>query len=502
MSQKLFNTQKYRPKDFNGLVHDNHLSSIFQQKPQMLNAMIRNIYKNEMGQSMVNFVNQFPLETVPHENLKYEWMLKGQEEKNVPLVDAETQSGASQSAGTFPAAVGANRERFYLIFAEPFFDETEVIKGETDDYHFLIKNKEEFGGRYKYEVELVNDDLEIAVPREALAKGKKFPKLGGLVPSTLSHKGFGPYFTSPFAMENRLSQLRMEYTVPGNMINKGKNEPLEFNFSFRGKETSVWVNYIDLVVLAMAEESMAKMQLYGKKNWGRDGTYLNFDDYNKFDIASGAGFFDQIAPANRHLYNTFDLDYMVDAAMDMSIGKISRDDRGFTIVTGERGAKEIHKQIEQKQGNSWTIVSDALVNWKTDGGNLGTKNTRGYGVQFNEYQSYNGIHLKVKIADFMDNDRFFPARHPSGKGIAESHRMIVMPSDPAAAGIARVRPQDQEDIYAYQGGLRDPFTPGGMGKLKSTSSPVDGYTVHCMKFGGLKMEDPTKVMDFQLNVEQ
>jgi hypothetical protein len=32
------------------------------------------------------------------------------------------------------------------------------------------------------------------------------------------------------------------------------------------------------------------------------------------------------------------------------------------------------------------------------------------------------------------------------------------------------------------------------------SSPIDGYEVHCAKFGGLVMKDPTKVLDFQLNV--
>jgi hypothetical protein len=503
MAQKLFNTQLYRPKDFKGLIADNHFYELYQQKPQLLEKAIQQIYQTNLQGSMVNFVNRFPTMEVELENGFYQWMLKGQEDKNVPLVEIQDGAGAAITSG----AHGSGRQRVRLVFDEPMFERTNVIKGETDDYHFLVKEVHETDGRYAYEVELLNDDLDVSfVIGTDLSTGDRFSKFYDLVPGTLSYEGAEPWFTSPFKMQNRLSMCRMQYKVPGSSIEKGQNEPLEFPFMYRGQTESVWINYIDLVVMYQAEELMARASLYGKKNWTVDSGYLNFDDVTGFEIGAGSGFFEQIAPANRHMFNTFDLDYLMEVSLDMSIGKIGRGDRHLHVITGERGAIEIHKQIQAKAG------ADTIYNSVTDGGgayrgasagNTGAINPMGFGYQFVEYSYYNGIKLTVEIADFMDDDVYFPKRHPEGAGIAESHRMIVMGYGESAE-VHRVRPKGRDDMYAYIAGLRDPFTAGGKGKTspKMISTPIDGYEVHSAKFGGLVMKDPTKVLDFQLNVNQ
>ncbi len=47
---------------------------------------------------------------------------------------------------------------------------------------------------------------------------------------------------------------RFEYEVPGNMINEGKNYPLEFSFpGLDGKQEKVWINYLDMVAMYQAE---------------------------------------------------------------------------------------------------------------------------------------------------------------------------------------------------------------------------------------------------------
>jgi hypothetical protein len=503
MAQKLFNTQVYRPKDFKGLITDNHFYELYQQRPQLLEKAIQEIYKVNLQGSMVNFVNRFPTMDVELENGFYQWMLKGQEDKNIPLLEIQDNSGTTLASG----AHGSQRQRVRLVFDEPLFERTNVIKGETDDYHFLVKEVHEVDGRYAYEVELLNDDLEVAfVIGTDLSVGDRFSKFYDLVPGTLSYEGAEPWFTSPFKMQNRLSMCRMQYKVPGSSIEKGQNEPLEFPFMYRGQTESVWINYIDLVVMYQCEELMSRAALYGKKNWTVDSGYLNFDDLTGFEIGAGSGFFEQIAPANRHLYNTFDLDYMMEVALDMSIGKIGRNNRHLHIITGERGAIEIHKQIQAK------AAGDRIYSQVTDGGNAygpgsanntGAINPMSFGYQFVEYNYYNGIKLTVEIADFMDDDIYFPKRHPEGAGIAESHRMIVMGFGESAE-VYRVRPKGRDDMYAYIAGLRDPFTAGGKGKTspKMISTPIDGYEVHSAKFGGMVMKDPTKVLDFQLNVNQ
>ena len=216
--QKLFNTQLYRPKDFKGLIADNHFYELYQQRPQLLDKAIQQIYQTNLQGSMVNFVNRFPEMEVELENGFYQWMLKGQEDKNVPLVDITDEGGT-----TLTGAQGSNRQRIRLVFSEPMFERTNVLKGETDDYHFLVKEVHEEGSRYSYECELLNDDLNISfVVGQDISVGDRFSKFYDLVPGTLSYEGAEPYFTSPFKMQNRLSMCRMQYKVPGSSIEKGR----------------------------------------------------------------------------------------------------------------------------------------------------------------------------------------------------------------------------------------------------------------------------------------
>lgn len=496
--------QKYAAVDYNGLVNDSHFYSMYQQKPELISKMIKQIYSQDMAGEIRAFVERFPVKEVEQENGFYEWMLQGDWDKNISLTDAETMSGATVSAGTFPGIVGRNGEEFYLIFSEPLFERTNVLKGETDDYHFLVKEVEDVaGGRIKCRVELVTDNAQLGVPSDELEVGRRFSKFYGLAPSTLSYEGSKPYFTSPYRMQNRPSTMRMEYEVPGNVINKGKNEPLEFGFHYKGKDQSVWINFQDMVAHHQCEEMFARMLMYGKKNWTNDHQYLNKDENTRYSIESGSGFFEQIDPSNRHYYNDYDLDWHMEILLDMGIGKIGRGQRHIHIMTGEWGAIEISRQIDQKSSSKVTIVSDKFLTGNTGAGNIGGKNTKSYmEPQWNEYHWYNGIKLTVEIVDFLDSDVYFPLEHPDGKGIAESHRMIAM-NYGGEAGVYRVKPKGVPDYnWGYIPGMRDPFSAGGKGKPKMIVSPKDGYEVHFQKWGGLMVEDPTKIVDLQLNVER
>jgi hypothetical protein len=193
MAQDLFRNQVYQSVDWSGLTTDNNLFSIFQQEPQLLDGVMRRIYMSRPAAAAVNYVNSFPVMEVEQENGFYQWMLKGQEKKNIPIVEATKLDGTALAA-----AVGAYREQFLLVFAEKFFFATEVIKGETDDYHFLVKEAFEEDGYHKLKVELMNDDETVAAPASLFSNGKRFTKLGGATPSTLSYRGAEPWFSSPF----------------------------------------------------------------------------------------------------------------------------------------------------------------------------------------------------------------------------------------------------------------------------------------------------------------
>jgi hypothetical protein len=504
MSQ-LLPLQKYEAKDFNGLVTDNHFYSLYQQKPQLISNVIKEIYKTNLQGKLREFVDRFPVKEVEQENGFYNWMLQGQHDKNLPLVDAETVSGATISGGNFPANVGANGERWYMIYDEPLFEASNVLKGETDDYHLLVKKALDAGSRFKYEVELVGTPgSALSVPSEELFIGSRWTKFYDLVPSTLSYEGAKPYFTSPWRMENRPCTMRMQYEVAGNTINKGKNEPLEFGFNYKGTQESIWINYQDMVAHHQCEEMFARMLLYGKKNWDASHKYLNKDDKTKYAIESGSGFFEQIAPSNVHHYNTYDLDWHLELLLDMGVGKIERGKRTIHLLTGEFGAIEISKQIQAKRAAlGITIIQDRYIDKDSNAGNLGGINTKQtMQPQFNIYNWYNGVTIMVEIVDFFDDDVYFPQRHPDGKGLVESHRILALDYGDNA-GIYRIKPKGVPDYnWAYIPGMRDPFSPAGKGSPKMVASAIDGYSVHFQKWGGLMIEDPTKIVDLRLNVNR
>jgi hypothetical protein len=500
---QLLPLQKYEALDYNGLVTDNHFHALYMQEPQLISNVINEIYKTNLQGKLREFVNRFPVKEVEQENGFYNWMLQGQHDKNLPLVDAETIDGLSVSAGTFPATVGANGQRFYLIFDEPLFEETNVLQGESHDYQYLIKAAADSGSRYRYEVELVTSNPSAVVPLVELAVGTRFSKFYSLSPSTLSYQGAEPYFTSPWRMENRPSTMRMQYEVAGNTINKGKNEPLKFGFKYKGKEQAVWINHQDLVAHHQCEEMFARMLVYGKRNWTNDHKYLNKDDKTKYAIESGAGFFEQVAPSNVHYYNSYDLDWHLELLLDMGVGKLERGKRTIHLLTGEFGAIEISKQIQAKSGTNVTIVSDKFLTGNSKAGNLGGNNTKmAMEPQYNIYEWYNGVRIVVEILDFFDDDVYFPQRHPDGLGLVESHRILALDYG-EDAGIYRVKPKGVPDMnWGYIAGMRDPYTAGGKGQPKSIASSIDGYEVHMQKWGGMMIEDPTKVVDLRLLVEK
>jgi hypothetical protein len=500
---KLLPLQKYEAIDYNGLVTDNHFYSLYQQEPQLITTVIKEIYKTNLQGKLREFVNRFPVKEVEQENGFYNWMLQGQHDKNVPLVDAETTDGLTISAGTFPAQVGAHGQRWYMVFDEPLFNETDVIKGNKDAYQLLVKKAMDAGSRYKYEVELFGvSDPTATVPSSELAINTRWAKWFAAVPNTLSYQGTKPYFTSPWRMENRMSKMRMEYEVPGSMIEKGDNEPLLFGFEFKGKTEQIWINYQDMVANHQCDEMFARMLLYGKKNWTSDHQYLNKDDKTKYAIESGSGFFEQIAPSNVHYYNTYDLDWHLEILMDMGVGKIERGKRTIHLMTGEWGAIEISRQIQAKRGTlNITVIQDKFIDSNSNPGNIGGGNTKAtMQPQYNVYEWYNGIKLIVEIMDFFDDDVYFPERHPDGLGGTESHRILALDYG-GEAGIYRVKPKGQPDYHwGYINGIRDPFSPAGKGKPKQMASPIDGYEVHQMRTGGMMIEDPTKIVDLRLAI--
>ena len=82
---QLLPLQKFEAVSYNGLVTDNHFHALYQQKPELISKVIKEIYKVNLQGKLREFVDRFPTKEVEQENGFYNWMLQGQHNKNLPL---------------------------------------------------------------------------------------------------------------------------------------------------------------------------------------------------------------------------------------------------------------------------------------------------------------------------------------------------------------------------------------------------------------------------------
>ena len=502
---QLFQLQKYAAKDYNGLVTANNLGALYMKRPQLVTNTIHQIFRTNLKNAMFDFLNQFPTVEVEENNF-YEWMLQGQHDKNIPLLEAYDATGTSAAAA---GELGAGVAAFYMVYGEEYFEPDNILKGNKAEYLLRVLSVKPKGTNYEYEVELLTSDPMLSVPAEELEAGSRWAKFFNVAPSTLSNRGQKPNFTSPFRMRNRITMQRFEYEVPGNMINEGKNYPLEFSFpGVDGKQERVWINYLDMIAMYQAEVANVVMHFYGLHNFTDRDLFLNKDASGKYPVESGAGLFEQIAPSNIHYYSTLDLDFLTEVFLDLSIGRIEMGNRVVTLCTGEYGIRDFHRAVLAKGGTELMIAttsgqgpgrSNDTTIYKENGGKLnGIPKPLSAGFQFTKYYSINGITFELMYCPMFDDKVLFPETHPEG-GTTESRRMLALDFG-GEAGIKRVAVKGQPSVFRYIPGMRDPFTPAGKGSPSLAVSRSDGYEIHRMMWGGMMITDPTKVVDFRYNL--
>jgi len=475
--------QTLEPKDWAGLTTDNHLGALYMQQPQLVNEVIEHIYKvNLGGDDVVSFINQFPLMYID-DDVPFDWLLQGADEKNIPLIAYWDSTYAAA-----PARAGIARTSFWMEFGERLFEATDLIVGEKPELYKLriVADPTSRGTSWLYEVQLNTGDDTLFVPADQLAAGTRWSKDYSPVEQTLSKRGGGITHTSPFRMRNWLSMIRKQYTVPGNMIRKGANKPLAFAWVDQdGKKITSWLGKLDWDFLAQFRRERARLLLYGNANKLPDGTFGATGE-SGYELKTGYGLYEQVAPSNTFFYNTFNLDWLTEVALGLSVGKLPEDQRRFVLSTGEYGAYQFHSAVEDKTSGWTPNFTDDRISIS------GNKMT--YRGQFNRYVFVNGIEFEVMIDPMLDNPVRNKVQHPDG-GLASSreYNLWDFGTSSGEPNIQRVALKGDEEIYKYIPGMRDPFSPyNNQTKPGMTASSVDGYEVHKMFIGGLRVKNPMR----------
>jgi hypothetical protein len=481
---KISKLQTTDPKDFGGLVTDNHFGMLMQEVPYLVSDTVDMLYKvNVGGDDIVSFANKFQKRFIPDDR-PYEWLLQGADEKNVPILGYYGEEARS----TTPAKPGIGRSIFYVEFPDKY-DASAVLFGHKEAYKLLVvRDPIPLGQSWLHPVQLVTGDDLLFVPAAELV-GTRWNQDYGLSPQTLSTRGTGMAFTSPYRMQNILSMFRKEYTVPGNMIRKGKNAPLAFSWQDEnGKKITSWLGKMDWEFNVAFRREKARLLLYGNSNRMPDGTYGNIGE-SGYEIRAGWGLYDQIAPSNIFYYpvDGFDLDWLVNLILDLTVGKFPEDTRRIVLSTGEYGAYQFHKAVtEDTLKYTPNFTQDRIVSL---GGNR-----LGYKGQFVKYTSVQGIDFEIFIDKLKDDSVRNKIRHPNG-GMASSYIYDILDFGTAEGepNIQTVALEGDEEIYRYIPGLRDPFTPyNNQSSPKMTASKVDGYQILKAFIGGMQVKNPMR----------
>lgn len=478
--------QQYEPSDFGGLVTKNHLASLYQIEPQWASKLAMRIHEINFGTDLDSYLDKFGVKYLESDD-DFKWVLQGSEGKNIPLVSARIDGTAVTAAST----AGLNHTEFELIFPEAYFSETNLIVGEQNELYPILIKEGPFpeGNAFRYVCELFTGDSTLFIPYEEIVANKRFSKEWSPVEQTLSTKGGTPNYTSPFQMKNSFTMIRMQHTHPGNMINR----PVAFSWIGEDKKSyTTWMQYADYQFDRQFRKMKSRLLMYATSNRASDNTYKQ-KGKSGYEIQQGAGIKQQMETSNTAFYNSFDIRWLTNVLLDLSVGKLGEGEREFVLRTGERGMVQFHEALSEYAQLYTPLLDQSRVS------TMG-KNGLTFKGQFMQYNGPQGIVVTLMHDPMKDDPERNKIAHPNG-GLAESYVYDILDmgrNKDGYSNIQKVAVKGQEDIWGYEAGLRNPFSASGAKNMMA--SPVDGYTVHRAAMCGTIVYDPTRTASLKPSI--
>lgn len=441
------------------------------------------------GKSLETYLSQFKTKEFDTDD-EYIWDVIGSSRRNIPLVEARTEASVTVTSGV----AGANGAPFFVVFAEDWFADGNVIVGEKNEIYPLrvLGEGRSEGTNTVYKVELMGG-VTAGMPYDELSQGKRFSVDYSPVEKEMS-RGVGDVrFSSPVAMRNEWSTIRIRHKVPGSMLNKKLAVGIPFvDNSGKKMVQNMWMHHVDFKVEETFAEEKNNVLMYGRSNRNINGEYMNFGKSGNV-IKQGAGLREQMEYSNVLYYNTFSIKLIEDALYQLSAAKLALGDRTFILKTGERGAAAFSKAVlDVVSGwSAFIINADQLQMIQRTNSQLHT-NSLSAGFQFTEFRAPNGVIVKVEVDPLYDDPVRNKVLHPNG-GVAESYRYDILyigSTEEPNIQLAKIKGTDE--YRGYQWGLRNPFT--GQMNNEYMSHDEDSATIHRLWQGGVFILDPTRTM--------
>lgn len=471
-----------------GLTTENHLGAIWQQMPQKANDYITIILSRYFGDDLFSFLERFPTKEFDDDR-DYYWELTSQGIDNIPLIEARIDGVPVTPADK----AGINFSEFELVFDKDWFSDQEKIVGERNEaYPIRIKDEPRpEGDYYVYRCELLTGDPNLFIPYEELVPGKLFSREYAPVERTLSQKGREIKFKSHITMRNAFSQIRIQKKTPGNLSGRKMGTFIKDD---KGNIYKMWIQYESFIFMQEFMQDINRLLMFGRSNRTEAGDYIQRGK-SGYSIVEGSGLREQAEVSNTQYYNVFSIDDLSARLMDISEGKLKMDERVFMIRTGERGAFQFHKALQdyaqlfiplRNEDRMYPVKSPI------------SQKAYGYGGQFVEYIGPNNIKVQLSVDAYYDDRNRNKIPHPDG-GVTESYRYDIFDigTTDGEPNIQKVKPRGSTIIHKYIPGLRNPFDPDN--KFSAIGTAEDAWEEHKFFCGGVMLRDPSKTAHFIYN---
>ena len=495
-------SNRLTPMTWKGMTKDNHL--------RHLNELFTNGFAQNASNHLVRLfscMNGHPsYETILNdagivefendEDIK--WKVIGASDRNIPLVEARDENGVVVTEDS--DFVGRNTSPFELVFAEDWFSKGEWIVGNLNEiYNFrILEEPRQEGTNYVYRVELGGGNTA-GVPAERLLRGERFSHEANYVERERSRKVGDIHFSSPLAMRNDWTCIRMQHTCSGKMIlDKLAFElPLTYRNKSTGKvETKRVTHFMDWVDFEF-ERQFAEMKnralVWGRSNRNENGEYMNIGESGEV-VKVGAGLMEQREFGHTEFYNdTSTVLKQIENGLEAicATGNVPMSDQVFEIHTGRYGARIFSKAVA-KEISGWHP-------FQYNADNLGIvsktsspihKNALAAGYQFTEYIAANNLHIKLIVDPIYDDPVRNKIPHPEG-GLAMSYRFDIFDmGNGSERNVVKCKVKGLEPSRGYQAGMRNPFTKSNSNNYMSWD--VDEAAIHKMETFGVIVYDPTR----------
>jgi hypothetical protein len=408
------------------------------------------------GKSLETYLSRFPTKYFETAD-PYTWQLIGSPRRNIALVEARTYSGNPITNQTTDM-IGVHEEPFYLVFAEDYFFNGNILFGEKNELYPMrvLESGKAEGSNFVYKVEL--QGVHEGIPPKELLGGKRFSSHWSPVEADYSRGVGGVSYAGPISMRNEFSQIRIKTEVPGSMLNKkvACGIPVVDTKTGQTKTLTMWMHVVEWEVEQRFAEDKNYCIVYSRSNRSTNGEVYNYGQSGNI-LVEGAGIMEQMSYGNTYYYNTFSLKLIEDALFELLTGVVNFKDRKVVLETGERGATLFSKAVKD------TVSGWMPAGYFGSGANnppliKGVSsemhdNALSAGFQFVEWRAPMGITVSVNCSPFYDDQVMNKVKHPEG-GVANSYRFdLYYLGKTDEPNIQQAKIKNQEEVRGYEFGL-------------------------------------------------